>query len=241
MAVNVSAFGGFPQDSAKENLMSRTGLQITLVLVSLIASACSEREDTTAKDESAKASGLAAPATTPSAVQVEAPAPDLRSEVATPAPVQAEVAASSAATVPSPADKPLSATAPAAPNDEPKQHIVKGVVTQWRPMISFIQPGDSVTFRQMSGHDSQTMDGLIPANAQPWGSKMGAEGFTVTPQEAGAYLYKCNPHASTGMIGVIVVGDLPPHNLAALEASPLNKGMTGRAIRKLKKALAAKQ
>lgn len=123
---------------------------------------------------------------------------------------------------------------------EPQQHIVKGVVTQWRPMILFIEPGDTVVFRQMSGHDTESMDGLFPADAKPWRSQLGEEGFTVTPTVEGAYLYKCNPHVSSGMIGAIVVGKLPPSNLSELEASAQNKGMTGRAIRKLKQALEAK-
>ena len=118
-----------------------------------------------------------------------------------------------------------------------EQHEVRGVVTQWRPMVLFIEPGDTVVFRQMTGHDTQAMEGLFPAAATAWSSKMGQEGYSITLTEPGAYLYKCNPHVSSGMIGAIIVGQGPPANLAAIEASAQNKGMTGRAIRKLKQAL----
>lgn len=122
----------------------------------------------------------------------------------------------------------------------PTQHVVQGVVTQWRPMILFIEPGDTVVFRQMSGHDSESMEGLVPDGAEHWKSQLGEEGFSISPDVPGAYIYKCNPHVSTGMVGAIVVGEVPPANLAALQASPLNKGMIGRAIRKLTQAIDAR-
>ena len=137
---------------------------------------------------------------------------------------------------------PQAPAAESAPSPEPsaaqaQQHVVKGVVTQWAPMVLFINPGDQVVFKQMVGHDAETIDGMIPDGAETWKSKLGQEGFAVTLDVPGAYVYKCNPHVSLGMIGVIVVGETPPSNLAAIEAHPQNKGMIGRAIRKLKKAL----
>ena len=119
----------------------------------------------------------------------------------------------------------------------PQQHIVKGVVTQWQPMVLFVQPGDRVIFRQMIGHDTQTIDGMFPTSGTAWQSKLGEEGFSVVLEEPGVYMYKCTPHVSLGMIGAIVVGDLPPANLQQLEDHPQNKGMFARAIRKLKLAL----
>ncbi|MEQ8659418.1 MAG: plastocyanin/azurin family copper-binding protein [Gammaproteobacteria bacterium] len=121
----------------------------------------------------------------------------------------------------------------------PERHEIRGVVTQWQPMITFVQPGDQIVFLQMAGHDTEAIAELIPAAAEPWKSAMGEEGFSVVLDAPGAYIYKCNPHVSTGMVGVIVVGDGAPSNRADLEASPLNKGMIGRAIRKLGAALDA--
>ncbi|MEQ8230811.1 MAG: plastocyanin/azurin family copper-binding protein [Gammaproteobacteria bacterium] len=107
-------------------------------------------------------------------------------------------------------------------------------------MITFMRPGDRVVFRQMTGHDTETIEGLIPGGATPWKSALGEEGFSVTLDVPGAYVFKCNPHVSTGMVGAIVVGDTPPQNMDAIQDSPLNKGMIGRAIRKLGEALDAR-
>lgn len=130
-----------------------------------------------------------------------------------------------------------------APNEAevaPQQHEIQGVVTQWRPLVLFVQPGDQIVFKQMAGHDTATIDGMFPEGAQAWQSKLGEEGYSVTLDIPGVYIYKCTPHVGLGMIGAIVVGDSTPHNLPALEAHPQNKGMIGRAIRKLKQALDAK-
>ena len=122
------------------------------------------------------------------------------------------------------------------------EHVIKGIVTQWRPLVTFAQPGDTIKFTNMIGHDTETIKGMIPAGATPWKSKLGQEGFSATVDKEGAYVYKCNPHISTGMTGVIVVGDAnPPHNLAQLEENLANvkvaRNMVNRAIKKMKKAL----
>jgi pseudoazurin len=126
-----------------------------------------------------------------------------------------------------------------------EEHIVRGVVTQWKPLVTFAQPGDNIKFINMIGHDTETIEGMIPDGAQTWKSELGEEGFSVTVTNEGAYVYKCNPHLSLGMVGVIVVGDAnPPANMEALEANLENisvgKNMVNRAIKKLKKALEAK-
>lgn len=133
--------------------------------------------------------------------------------------------------------EPAPETADPMPAAAPTQHIVKGVVTQWAPLVLFVKPGDQIVFRQMAGHDSETIEGMIPEGAATWKSKLGQEGFAVSPDVPGIYMYKCNPHVSLGMIGAIAVGDPPYANLDAIEAHPQNKGMIGRAIRKLKQAL----
>lgn len=121
---------------------------------------------------------------------------------------------------------------------------VQGVVDQWKPMVVFAKPGDSVKFVSMTGHNSESLDGMIPEGAQPWRSKLGEEGFTVKLEKEGAYIYKCTPHASLGMIGAIIVGDKTPVNLAAIDAALPNikaaRNMVARALKKMKEALAAK-
>lgn len=122
-----------------------------------------------------------------------------------------------------------------------EQLKVRGVITQWEPLVLFAQPGDTVTFVNMIGHDTEAAAGMIPEGAQPWRSKMGEEAFTITVEKEGAYIYVCNPHISTGMVGAIVVGNADPANLPHIEELLPNvkvgRNMFNRTIRKMKKAL----
>lgn len=122
-----------------------------------------------------------------------------------------------------------------------EDHVIKGVITQWQPLVTFAQPGDTIKFIGMSGHDTTSMEGLLPEGAETWHSKLGEEGFTVVVEKEGAYVYKCTPHITTGMVGVIIVGDGDPANLGDIEANAGNVKVGGnmvkRALRKTKKAL----
>lgn len=121
-----------------------------------------------------------------------------------------------------------------------EEHVVKAVVTNWDPLVVFIKPGDSIRWTNMAGHDSASVEGMIPEGAATWHSKMGEE-VVMTFDKPGAYIYKCTPHVSAGMVGAIVVGDGSPENLAqidaALETVPDAKNMVARAIRKMKMEL----
>jgi pseudoazurin len=122
------------------------------------------------------------------------------------------------------------------------EHVIEGVVTQWRPMVTFAKAGDTVRFKGMTGHDTETIAGMLPDGATPWKSDLGEEGFSATLDKDGVYIFKCNPHMTTGMVGVVVVGDArPPANLAQLEASLPNvkvgRNMVQRAIKKMQQAL----
>ena len=123
-----------------------------------------------------------------------------------------------------------------------EQLKIKGVVTQWAPLVLFAQPGDTVTFVNMLGHDTVSIDGMIPAGSESWKSKLGAEAYTITVEKEGAYIYKCTPHMSAGMVGAIVVGDAYPTNLADIEQSlpdvKFGRNMVKRTIRKMNQALA---
>ena len=125
------------------------------------------------------------------------------------------------------------------------EHTVKGVVTKWKPMVTFAQPGDTIRFVGMIGHNTVTIDGMIPDGAKGWESKYGDEGYTVTVNEEGAYIFKCTQHITTGMVGAIVVGDeMPPTNLAAVDKNvskvTIGKSMVKRTIKKMKKAIASR-
>jgi pseudoazurin len=113
---------------------------------------------------------------------------------------------------------------------------VMAVVTKFEPMVVFVKPGDSVKFSNMAGHDTVSIEGMIPEGGQTWKSTMGEE-ITVKLDTPGAYVYQCSPHVGLGMVGAIVVGEAS--NLEAIKASPHNKGMVGRTVRELEKQVQA--
>jgi len=105
------------------------------------------------------------------------------------------------------------------------EHVVKGVITNWVPLVTFAKPGDTVKFMQMAGHDTETVEGMLP-------------------DKEGAYIFKCNPHMTTGMVGAIVVGDKAPANMGDLEGAlnnvKLGKNMVARTIKKTKQEIEKK-
>ncbi len=113
---------------------------------------------------------------------------------------------------------------------------IKVVVTKFDPAVAFVKPGDTVKFTNMAGHDTVSVDGMIPEGAQGWKSAMGEE-LAVTLDKEGVYIYKCSPHVSLGMAGAIVVGEGDPANLEQVRKSPENKGMIARTVRQLEAAL----
>jgi pseudoazurin len=98
-------------------------------------------------------------------------------------------------------------------------HEINTRAAQWVPLVLFIAPGDTVVFRGMRGHETELVEGLAPPGAARWRSALDEDGFSVTLQAPGAYIYKCHTHMSAGMFGAIVVGEGHPDNLGALEAA----------------------
>jgi len=119
------------------------------------------------------------------------------------------------------------------------EHVVNAKLTSWDPMVVYVQPGDTVKWENMSGHNTESIAGLMPEGGDTWQSTLG-EAYSHSFKTPGAYIYKCAPHFSSGMVGVVVVGDGKPANLDALKDSPENKGMIGRTYRKLVKELEGK-
>ena len=87
------------------------------------------------------------------------------------------------------------------------ERVVRGIGMEWKPSVTFAQPGDQIKFIGTIGHDSESIQGMVPSGSKNWKSKMGEEGFTVTLETEGLYIFKCNPHVAVGMFGAIVVGD----------------------------------
>lgn len=95
-----------------------------------------------------------------------------------------------------------------------------GKAMQFVPAFLKIAPGDTVTFiPKDKGHDSLSIDGMLPEGAEPWKGKIN-EQLTVTFTKTGLYGYKCQPHYALGMVGLIQVGD-DTSNLETLKAVKL--------------------
>ncbi|TAN16039.1 MAG: pseudoazurin [Rhizobiaceae bacterium] len=90
-----------------------------------------------------------------------------------------------------------------------------GKMMEFDPAFLQIAPGDTVTFVPTDkGHSSDSINGMIPDGVQPWKGGMSQE-ITVTFTKPGVYAYKCMPHFTLGMVGLIEVGSNPPNLDAA--------------------------
>lgn len=107
-------------------------------------------------------------------------------------------------------------------------HIVTAQGLKYEPLVTVIQPGDTVAWENMPTHDTQSIEGLIPEGAEAWHSELG-KNYERTFAVEGIYVYKCTPHIGAGMGGVIIVGK--PTNLEAIKAADV-KGAEGRLARK---------
>ncbi|MFT4014649.1 MAG: pseudoazurin [Paracoccus sp. (in: a-proteobacteria)] len=88
----------------------------------------------------------------------------------------------------------------------------------FEPALLQIQPGDSVRFIATEpGHNAESIAKLIPDGAKPFKGRINEE-IEVTFDVEGAYAYKCAPHFSMGMVGLIVVGDAAANLDAIAEA-----------------------
>jgi pseudoazurin len=73
------------------------------------------------------------------------------------------------------------------------------------PRLLSVQPGDTVKFVAVDrGHNSSSIDGMLPDGADVWVGKINEE-VEVTLEIPGFYGYKCTPHLTLGMVGLIVV------------------------------------
>lgn len=105
---------------------------------------------------------------------------------------------------------------------------------QYDPQLLKISPGDTVHFIAADqGHNVQSIDGMIPAGAKPFSGPIG-QNLTVTLTVPGIYGYRCTPHGTLGMVGLVVVGN--PVNEAEAKAAAM-PGIAGRVFAKLFDAL----
>ncbi len=73
------------------------------------------------------------------------------------------------------------------------------------PRILSVMPGDVVTFKGVDrGHNSASLKGMVPEGGEDWKGRINQD-IDVTFTQPGFYGYQCTPHASMGMVGLIVV------------------------------------
>ena len=94
-------------------------------------------------------------------------------------------------------------------------------VMVFEPAVLSVNPGDSVTFKATNpGHNSESMEGMMPEGAEGWQGGMGQD-VTVTFDQDGVYVYQCTPHLMMAMVGVIKVGS--GSNLELIKAAAIDK------------------
>ena len=95
-----------------------------------------------------------------------------------------------------------------------------------------VSPGDLIQFIATDkGHNVEFIDG--PDGVKLPGKSKLNQDVEVYLNEPGVYVYVCTPHASMGMIGVVVVGDLTQEGVDAVRDAKLR----GKAAKKFKELL----
>ncbi|MEO0421977.1 MAG: plastocyanin/azurin family copper-binding protein [Pseudomonadota bacterium] len=124
------------------------------------------------------------------------------SDAAAPAPKEEQEAPLQVAEAPEPA-----AQAPAASDASGggTVHTVMAQGVKFEPMFVYIEPGDTVQWTNMAAHNIETLDAMVPEGQEKVLSDMGSE-VAVTFDKEGVVVYKCTPHWSTRMGGMVVVG-----------------------------------
>lgn len=86
----------------------------------------------------------------------------------------------------------------------------------FEPAFVVAAPGDTINFiPDDKGHDVISIDGMLPAGAEPIKGEMGMDLSVVLTAE-GLYGVKCTPHYGMGMVALIQVGAAT--NLEAAQA-----------------------
>lgn len=102
----------------------------------------------------------------------------------------------------------VAVASPAAAKDWQVKMLNKGNgrMMVFSPEVVKIAPGDTVTFVSVDpGHNAESIVGMLPAGAAPFKGKMN-KNLTVKFTKPGVYGYKCLPHYTMGMVGVVFVG-----------------------------------
>ena len=96
--------------------------------------------------------------------------------------------------------------------------------------VARVEVGQTVTWTPKSkGHNVQFVS--VPEGVEKVKSKLSKE-FSYTFEQEGVYLYVCTPHASMGMIGMVIVGESDVNLDEALDYK-----FRGKSKKKFKKIL----
>lgn len=90
------------------------------------------------------------------------------------------------------------------------------------PLVIEIQPGDAVSWTNLSAHNTSSISGLIPEEAEAWKSTIGRD-YQRTFTQQGIYIYRCQPHGNLGMGGAIIVGEAT--NLEQIKSAKISENM----------------
>ncbi|MEO0421198.1 MAG: plastocyanin/azurin family copper-binding protein [Pseudomonadota bacterium] len=111
-------------------------------------------------------------------------------------------------------------------------HTVAAQGVKFSPMFLYIEPGDTVTWTNMIGHNIETIDIMVPEGQEKVLTEMG-QLPAIKFDTVGIVVYKCTPHWGARMGGVIVVGKPDDPNAiidaytAAIETDPSSKPAKG--------------
>lgn len=93
---------------------------------------------------------------------------------------------------------------------------ITAVGVKFDPLFVFIQPGDTVNWEGMAGHNVESIDAMVPEGQEKFNTTLGDE-VSITFNTPGIVMYKCTPHWGARMGGGIVVGD-PENPMAIVDA-----------------------
>lgn len=98
------------------------------------------------------------------------------------------------------------------------------------PRLVRASVGDTITFVPTDpGHQSSSIEGMIPDGAQGWEGEIG-EKVSYVFKEPGIYGFQCVPHYGAGMVGLVIIeGEGMTDNLESAKAVA-HPGLAGRAF-----------
>jgi pseudoazurin len=79
----------------------------------------------------------------------------------------------------------------------------------YAPGLVQVEPGDTVSWIAADrGHNIEFVQGAFPEGVDRFRSSLGKD-VSYTFTVPGIYVYKCTPHYGLGMVGAVVVGEIP--------------------------------